>query len=192
MSPQIRSLGVFVKKQPILVVCAVISLVLVAVLVLRFGALDDKTQERNDRHDEDLKMSKNVEFSAKLPAQLLALQNANKEVMARAVHPKELSLNLQYFYRIEHEAGVTDQGVRHVGMTKVDKKAPKTVYVPDAYTVTVTGDFRQVVDLLRHIEQGSHFSRELNAAVAPLNKEDPTSTKLTLVLNLELLAVPSS
>jgi len=192
MSLQLGDVGSFVKKQPVLVICAVISAALVAMLVYRSGALDDETQAHNDRHDTDLKMSKNVEYAAKLPAQLLALQTANKDVLARAVHPRELSLNLQYFYRIEHETGVTDQGVRHAGVTKpADKKAPKTVYVPDAYSITVQGDFRQILDLLRHIEQGTHFSRELNAVMAPVNKDDPTSTKLTLVLNLELLAVPS-
>jgi hypothetical protein len=193
MSLETKDVVNFIKKQPVLVVCVGISLALGALLYFRSDALDQQTQAHNDKKDEDERLRKNIEYASKLPAQLLALQAANKEVQARAVHPRELSLNLQYFYRIESETGVKDQGgLHHGGVVKpTGKAAPKTVFLPDAYTVTVQGDFRQLVDLLRHIEQGSHFSRELNAIIAPASKEDPSSTKLTLALNLELLALPA-
>ncbi len=193
MSLETRHVVSFIKKQPVLVVCVGISLALGAVLYLRSDALDQQTQAHTDKKDEDERLRKNVEYASKLPAQLLALQAANKEAQVRAVRPRELSLNLQYFYRIESETGVKDQGgLHHGGVVKpLAKGAPKTVYLPDAYAITVQGDFRQLVDLLRHIEQGAHFSRELSAVIAPASKEDRTSTKLTLVLNLELLALPA-
>lgn len=192
MSLQTKDLVGFVRKQPVLVVCSVISLALAVVLYFRSGALDEQTQVHNDTHEEDAKLHINVEYSHNLPAQLLALQAANKEVQSRAVHPRELSLNLQYFYRIERETGVTDQGLHHGGVIKpTGKAAAKSVYVPDAYAVTVQGEFRQVVDLLRHIEQGRHFSREVNAVITPSSAEGSTSSRVTLVLNLELLALPA-
>jgi len=187
VSLQTKDLVGFVRKQPVLVVCSVISLALAVVLYFRSGALDE-----HDTHEEDAKLHINVEYSHNLPAQLLALQAANKEVQSRAVHPRELSLNLQYFYRIERETGVTDQGLHHGGVIKpTGKAAAKSVYVPDAYAVTVQGEFRQVVDLLRHIEQGRHFSREVNAVITPSSAEGSTSSRVTLVLNLELLALPA-
>ncbi len=192
-----KDLVAFAKKQPVSVACGVVSLILAAVLYFRADAVDEQTKIHDEKQAEAKRLNTNIKNSKDLQKEFDQILAANKEIQERAVRPKETSLNLQYFYKIEAAAGVKEISTRSLGPilpSSAKGPPPKTTYVADAYSLMVSGDFRQAVDLVRRIETGPRFSRFSNVVFATTNRDvetgaEPTA-KLTLNANVELLAIP--
>jgi hypothetical protein len=185
------------KKQPVGVVCGVLCLVLAATLYLRADIMDEQTKLRDDKEAESKRLKANNTKGRDLQADFDKLVAANKEAQDRAVQPKDTSLNLQYFYKIESAAGVKDISTRRVGLvlpSAAKGPPPKTTYVPDAYSLTVGADFRQAMDLLRRVEHGPRFSRFTNVVLASVGQSVESTPeagpKLIVTVNVELLANP--
>lgn len=174
-----------VKKNPISFGCGALSLALAAGIYFRGDALPEAEADLTQKSAQVERIALNVQYSAQLKEQLETVTNANKEIDARLVHASRLSSNTQYFYQIENETGVKMIDLRQTTPAVIAKPA-KGSYLPVAFSVTVQGTLSQILDFLRHVENGTHYCRVLTASCNGGARNAP----LTLALNLELLGVP--
>ncbi len=189
-----KDLVALYKKQPVGITCGLVSLGLVAFMfTVRSGAEDEAQKLLDEKKAEANRLVANNTNSKGLDKQTTELSELNKAAHDRAVVADDLSPNLGYFYEIEDAAKVKNLNTAQLGLVPPSgKNPPKTVYQPVAYKVSVQGDFAQIVDLMHRIEQGSRFSRVMDAKLAPSAREGPEASKLSLVLSLELLGLPST
>lgn len=188
----------FVKKNPVGVICGVLTLLLAGGWHFRGGGtlfgLDfpleiDTVPKAEKEFESKTKEARgyetNVRFSAQLKEQLDAMIAANKEVDARLVRAGQLATNYQIFYKLFTESGVKQSGLQQVG---VSAKAANAAFSPVAFSVTVTGDFSQIVHFLRLLESGPRFCRVLgaNCSVPSGDRNGPC----TLALTVEFLGLP--
>lgn len=195
-----EELFAFVKKNPVGVTCGLLTVLLAAGWYFRDGGtlfglefpieidtvplvekqLEEKTKEARGYET-------NAKYSAQLKEQLDALIIANKEIDARLVRAGNLTTNYAVFYKIIDESGVKRIDLRQIGV-QAPKGEKKTAFVPIAFSVTVTGDFSQLVHFLRLLENGSRYCRVLGGGVAaPSNDRNGPGT---LTLTLEFLGLP--
>jgi len=187
MSINSNDLLVFVKKNLILTICIALSSVLLVTIYLRSGLTDELQAEVQQKSDEGKRYHANLANASQLTSELQTVIEANRIVRDRAVNPDDLARNLQYFYRIEAETGVSYTDLRQLGgagSSASGAKRPASAYVSVPYTISVHGDFTKIINFLRNVEQGAHFYR-LNGLVAAGKSSD-----ITLSLNIDLFGQP--
>jgi len=196
-----KDLILLFKKQPVGVTCGLVSLALLATLYFRWDAVDELETLRDGRKDQAELLANNLNAARatgglpSLQDQYNALGAANKAIEARAVKPANNIRNIQYFSGLEDAAGVKDAGSpKQNGMNVLvagvaGKVPPPTTYGGLGFALYVQGDFRELVDLLRRVERGQHYSRIVAASISGTAAEGEQSTKLTLQLSVDLLAL---
>ena len=180
----------FLKKHPLSVGCALLSLLLIAAIVYRRDAMPSTVTDLEDKAVRGERLKANITNSAQLTEQREALVKTNAAVSSRLVKASELAKNLQYFYRMEAETGTKYIELRQQASPTAVK--PGNTYLSVPYTLTVEGSYLQLVTLLRRLENGKHFCRILNATLAGKGSGEPSAALdlLTLTMNLELLGQP--
>jgi hypothetical protein len=179
MSINAQTLVGGLKKYPILVVSALITLVLLGVLYSRSGLIDAQQEELDKYLAEGSRHRANISNAVQLQDQLNFLIQANKAVKDRALTAEGLAQNLQYFYRLE-----ADVGIKYLDLRPGSRYSGKSAtYIPLNHIVNVQGSFTQIITFLRRLEQGVYFCR-INSASASSNGD-----VVTLNLNLDLLGV---
>lgn len=181
MSLDTESIVTAAKKYPVLVVCGVVGIALLVTLYMRLDLMDAQKAELEKYSAESNRHRANIANSAQLQEHLDFLIQANKAVGDRALNAGGLAQNLQYFYRLEADAGVKYLDLRPGARVNAVKG---TAYVPLPYIINVQGEFAQIISYLRSLEQGAYFCR-INSASASGN-----GSTITINLNLDLLGVP--
>jgi hypothetical protein len=178
---------VLAKKNPISFACALLSLGLVAGLYFRAEAGPEAEAQLTQLSASGERMALNIQYSAQLKEQSEAMAAALKEIDTRIIRASQLGTNTQYFYKLEADTGAKIIDLRQTTPAIVAKPA-KGTFVPVAFAVTVQGSLAQLLEFLRNIENGAHYSRVLTATW----NGNPTtrSSPLTLGLSLELLGQP--
>ena len=176
-----------IRKNPITFACGAFCLLLGLSYYFRFQLVDEAETELAQRTAEAERYALNGKNAAQLKEQLEALVVANKEVDTRIVRASQLGLNHQYFYKVFGETGVKQIDLRQTGLAPVPKGA-KNAFVPVGFTVSVQGEYAQLLRFLRHLESGARYCRVLTASCS-LPGADRLGP-LTLSLNLELLGQP--
>lgn len=181
-----EELKIFVKKHPIPVVCAVLILAVGVGLYFRMGDIPAAEEELTRKSAEAEKYALNIKYSAQLKEQFEALSAGNKKIESRLTRASQQGVNTQYFYKIERETGVKIVSFGQGATSPTN--APKPAYVAVGFNVAVQGTLPQILDFLRHLENGTHYCRVLtaNCTVNPGARNSP----LTLSLTLELLGLP--
>jgi Tfp pilus assembly protein PilO len=185
-------LTAFAKKHPLGVTCLVIALASGVALYFRADAIGVSQTEYEAKSSEAAKMIANVKNAPGLEEQVAEMQELGKELDSRLVKAGQLAVNLQYFYKLEADHGVKFLDVRQTASTRTARPgAPKTIFTPVPFTLSVEGTYDQLVKFLGALQNGRHLCR-INSAV--LNKPNAAAnseaSKLTLALNLELLGQP--
>jgi len=182
-----EELFALVKKNPISVGCAVLSLALGVAIYFRGDEVPAATEELTKKSDEGARLAANLQNAAQLKEQVDTLTACEKELDARLVHASQQLTNYQYFYKLASETG-TKMTVLSQGVMGSAKNAPKTTYSGVPFSITVQGTMTQMVDYLRRIESGARYCRVMSAtcAVPVTDRGSP----VTLALNLELLGQP--
>ena len=142
---------------------------------MRSGSGSELRAELDQKSAEGKRYHTNITHSAELPNELQAVIDANRIVRERSTNPSDLAKNLQYFYRIEAETGVS---------SSTGTKRAEAVYVAVNYTMSVTGDFSKLITFLKNLEHGARFYR-LNSMTASV-----TAAGTTFILNVDLLGQP--
>jgi Tfp pilus assembly protein PilO len=185
----------FIKKQPVAVVCALLCVGLAVAIYYGKEALSDANDILAQKKAEGEHLSENVTNASKLDEQFEAMTQATQAIEARLVHTDQskLATNKQYFYKIEEETQTELAGLSQSGVTASNKNAGKTNYAGVAYSISVEGTYPQLLDFLRRVENGEHFSRVRSLTLSSAGGGESTSGNpgsLSLSLNLELLGLP--
>jgi hypothetical protein len=177
----------FVKKNPIPVACAVITIAIGVALYFRGGDMPAAETELAQKSAESERYGLNIKYSAQLKEQLDALVAANKNIEGRLARASQQGVNTQYFYKLERETGVKLVSFGQSQPAPVAKGA-KAAFIPVVFNVGVQGTLAQVLDFLRQLEGGTHYVRVMtaNCNVNAAARHGP----LTLSLTLEMLGLP--
>lgn len=185
-------LSAMAKKQPLGVACLIVTLVCGAALYFRADAIGASQTEYDAKSSEAAKMIDNVKAAPGLEEQLAEIQSLGNELESRLVKASQLAVNLQYFYKLEADNGVKFLDLRQNAPARAARgPAPKTIFTPLAFNVTVQGDYGQLVKFLADLQNGRHFCR-INSAIFTRAGSDggSASQTMTLALTLELLGQP--
>lgn len=173
-----------VKRHPVPIWCAGLSLVLLLAMYFRMGSLDEVQAKLDEREKVLSKLVNNVKFSAQLESQLAALSAANEVFNTGALRVSELARNQQLFYKLEVESGVKLIDIRQVPLPALAKGAAPTVYVPITFSVSILGDYAQIMKFLKLLEKGAAVSRLTSATIG-----QPLEGGQTVTINVELLGL---
>jgi hypothetical protein len=189
-------LPTFVKKQPVAMVCALLCSVLGLAIYFRQDSLataqadlEDKTS-RASHLKENVDNANSINKADRLDEQYVAMKQALQAIEARLVRANTIAINKQYFYKIEAETQTKLTGLSQLGAIK---SVGTTTYVAVAYSLSVEGTYPKLLDFVRRVENGEHFSRVLSLTLARTGggENSPGSTAtISLNLELELLALP--
>ncbi len=105
------------------------------------------------------------------------------ELESRVVQPAELAQNMNYFYQLESNTGVSLVELKQNAPS--DKPVPKNQLGGVAYTISLSGTFPQVIGYFNELETGTRFYR-LRSFNLQRGRETSQSS-VSLTLNLELL-----
>ncbi len=177
----------FARKNPVGVVCGVLSLALAAGIYFRAGEVPDAEANLLQKTIEADRYSANLKNAAQLKEQYEAMVAASKEIDARLVSASELGLNNQYFFKLENETGTKLVDFRQGGT--IGGKGTKALYASVMFTISGQGDLAQLLHFLRLLESGAHYCRVQTATCSPASGTVRRGL-LTLTLNLEVLGTP--
>jgi hypothetical protein len=177
----------WVKKNPIGVGCAVLSLALAGGIYFRSGEVPAATEELTKKSDEGGRLAANLQNSAQLKEQVDTLTACEKELESRLIRASQTLTNYEYFYKLESETG-TKMTISQGAAGSLSKGAAKALYGGVPFTISVQGSWNQTIDYLRRLENGPRYCRVLSVTcgVPPSDRASP----ITLNLSLELLGQP--
>jgi hypothetical protein len=179
------------KKNPVVTGAVALSLLLAGTIYLRGDQLPAAATLLEEKAVEGQRLAANIKNSAQLPEQLARVSAATREIDGRLVRVGQLADNLQYFYKLETGTGITFLDLRQ---TTAPSRGPKTEKIPVGFSLTLHGSYQQVLEFLRRVESGTHYSRVKSVSLAPFdeaaNSGGMRSDATKLTLNLELLGAP--
>ena len=178
----------FLRKNVISVVCVIVSIGIGFVLYYRNDNLPDAEKVLQARTQEGELLAANIEDSSQLKEQHAALVAANDAISSRMIHVGQLAENMQYFYRLESATSKKLSDPRQLSWNPPPKGAPKTNFTAIGFALTAQGDYAQVLDLLRKLENGEHYCRVTGLNLRP--QSEMRGGPLLLTLSLELLGTP--
>lgn len=173
----------FIKKNPIGVGCGALCLALAAGLYFRSSEMPAAEAELEEKSAQATRYSANLKNGVQLKEQLEELVAANKEIDARLLRVGQFGTNSQFFYKVVAETGVNLTDFRQ-NTTAPTKGKPFTQV---NFAVSVQGELPQLLQFLRLLESGAHYSRILTASLSGASQR---SAPLTLSLTLEILGAP--
>jgi len=178
----------YIKKYPVGTGAAILAIVMLAALVFRHFELAELQLAYDNAAAEGQKLATNIAHAGQLEEQLNALEEANKSIAERLVNPLDLAINLQYFYKLEADTGVKLQDTHPVDLKGAVKAAPKGLYTPVQYVVTLQGGYVRTLTFLRRLEHGAFFCRVISGSCGQAQSEqDKGSGDTTMSLTVELL-----
>lgn len=176
----------FLKKNPISVASGLIALACVGAMYVRSSEIPDAQAALEQKSAEGHRLSANIKNAAQLNEQVAVLSNAARQNDVRLLRLGELAKNLQFFYKLEAETGTKLLDLRQ--NSAAAKTAVKTEFLPVTFSLSVQGEYRAVLEFMRHLEVGAHFSRVMSATISSSGVD--RSGPVTLTLALELLGQP--
>jgi hypothetical protein len=174
----------FIKKNVICVACVLASIAIGVTIYLRSDLLPEAEAVFADNNQKASLLAANIEDSEHLPDQHATLVAANQTIAARMVSVGQLAENEQYFYRIESDTGAKLLDLRQVPWTPPAKGAPKMTFYPVGFVLSAQGSFAQLLDMLRKIENGEHYSRVLTCNIHPLSEVRGSTLQMSLAIEL--------
>ena len=182
-----ENLVALLKKSPVVVICIVLSIGLLAALYFRMDKIPNAETLLQDKSAEADRYAANLKNAVHLAEDVEALVAANKAIDTHLIRASQIINNYQYFAALEKETGVKLLDNRQMSPAIVAKPASGS-FVSVAFSVAAEGTLPQLIDFLQKVESGAHYSRVLTAA-CNVNASKRNSP-LTLTLSIELLGTP--
>ncbi|MBI5426509.1 MAG: hypothetical protein HZA32_20730 [Opitutae bacterium] len=186
-----------VKKQPIAFACGLLALLCGVALYFRSDAVDEAQRLFEEKDKESQKIALNARHTTGLAEQVQEIQAGAKQLESRLVHAGDLANNLQFFYRLENETGVKLIDVRQNSLPTPKANAPKTLFIPVSFSLTLQGSYAQVWAFIRRVETGPHFVRFDRLTVSKLEGAGRSEAgvgagldQMNAVFTVELLGTP--
>ena len=175
------------KKNPISVGSAVLAILIGAGIYFRSGEIQAAEAELAQKSAEAERLALNIVSSAQLKEQYDAIVAANKVIDAGIIRASNQGANTGYMYKIaEADSGLKIVDFRQTTLTIA--KPAKGNFGAVSFAVSVQGNLPKLLDFLRALENGAHYSRVLTASVS--GNVASRSSPLTLSLTLEMLGLP--
>jgi hypothetical protein len=174
------SLKNIISRYPLRIACCVIALICAAAIYYVTGQLAAGRLVLEETSREGSRLAENVGNGSQLAGELDAIKSASSKISQRFVSASQLANNLQYFYRLETEAGVELIDLRQT--TSGDSARSKVPSNGVGFAVAMKGDYPAILTFLRRLENGPHYCRVLTAGISgtTADRNDP------LVMNLSL------
>ncbi|MDD2763842.1 MAG: hypothetical protein PHE83_07725 [Opitutaceae bacterium] len=187
MNPKLLTqLGQLAPRYPFCTACLILSLLLAgAGQWLRLDLRDLETRQ-HARAGEGDRMFKIIARGSQLRAELATVRAASQRITENLAVEKNIPENFWYFYKIEQDTQVKLTELQQRPAPLLDTDAPAT-YKRVPFSLRLTGPFRTVIAYLQRVESGPRFGR-INGF--QLQRQDPTTDKVVLQLDLELLGFP--
>jgi Tfp pilus assembly protein PilO len=179
------SIKALYKKYPVGVIASAVAVVILGLFFYRHAALAEMQTQVEQRTSDGQRQATNSNYASSLDAQLQSMEVANTTVASRLINPNDLANNLQYFYKLETEAGVKLLNTPRPASEGI--KTSKGLYVPVQYAVSVQGSYSQVLTFLRKLEQGVYYCRVKGAVCSQAqqaNEKAPAEVVLSLTVEL--------
>jgi hypothetical protein len=183
-----KSAGEFLKRYPIGISGLLLSVLVLGAYFLRSGRVSELESQLQDIEAKEHSILSEVQDAKSLSQQYSTIISATKELESRLLRGTDRARNQAYFYELEMETGVKEVGLQPSGVTKTSGR----LYDKLSYSVSVTGDYRQILSFIGRVESGRHFYSLSSASVSGAGKSDASGNGLTvsLTMNAELLGVP--
>ncbi len=183
----------FVRRNPVGVICGVISLGLGGAYYFRSDLNDAADAELTAKQADSDKYTNNIQNAGGVGSPVLkeqydSLVALNKQITGRLVGT-QIGFNYGYFEKILADTGAKKNALSQNQPSAAAKAVPKGGFVPVGFTFVAQGTYGQILALLYHLENGQHFCRVLSASVTKGANSGPGSDLLTLNLSLELLGL---
>lgn len=184
-------LSAFARKHLTGTICLGVTIVAGGLIYFRSGAVTESQALYEAKSAEAVKMLNNVKAAPGLDEQVAEIQEVGKELDDRLVNASQLAVNLQYFYKLEADNGVKLLDVRQTTPPRPARGAPKTIFAPVPFSLSVQGTYAQLLKFLGELQNGRHLCR-INAATfskpGGIGGADTSATQeITLSLSIELL-----
>ena len=185
-----KDVGGFLKRYPIGVVCGTLSVIGLVGYFVRNSRASELKAQLTEVEAQAEQILGNVHNAAELGAQYATLSAATKDMESRLVRGSERARNQQYFYQLESEAGVKEVSLQP--NSSDPKKNSGAFCTRISYTISVEGDFAQILGFAGRLESGNYFYRLTSASVVRrgIHATSGTASVINLTLNLELLGLP--
>ncbi len=193
MAFRIQDLTTYLRKYPLAIGCGTLSAALLVGLFVRGGRAAELAALLRQKEQEGQRILDNVRDGSNFPEQYEALVAATRGLESRLIRSSERADNLQYFYRLESETGVKELSLQPVTPSAPDRRKPaaKTLYTGVGFSISVQGDYAQILKFVGRLESGPHFYRLVRASVSRTKVGSAGgSAPLNLMLNLELFGLP--
>ncbi len=184
-----EDLVAFLRKNMIPVVCVIVSIAIAVTIYLRSEVLPDAEKVLAQKAQQGELLAANIEDANQPPSlkdQRTSLSASNDAIAARLVRFGQLAENLQYFYQLESATGAKLTPVQ-IPVPAPGKNAPKTFFTPVGFTLSAQGDYAQLIDVLRRLEDGEHYCRVLTCNIRPLTEQ--RGGPLAMTVSLQLLGI---
>lgn len=180
-------LSALIRRNPISFGCGLVAVVLGVALFYRSSGVPELTALLEEKSREGSRLAANLRNGALLPEQLEEITAAARAIEGRLVRASELAQNLQYFYRLEAETGVKLLELRQLPPASAAKTAAGAL-TGIAFGVSLQGEYFAVLEFVRRLENGAHFSRVVTSSLSGSGPDRTAPVKLAL--DLELLGQP--
>lgn len=175
----LTAIGDFMRRYPFRLFCLLFAVLGGIGIYLLDSKIEAAHAELDQKSIEGARLAANVSYSSQLTSQLDAVTKARETIINRLVRPADLATNLQYFYRLEKEAGVELIDVRQNTSTGKSKSGSGV-----SFSVSIKGDYPALMGWMRKVENGPHYSRFISASMGTtVERKGP----LTLSVTVELL-----
>lgn len=186
MSIETKNVVAAFKRRPLLFVCGALVVGLALATYFRLGVRDEVETKLAEREKVLLRHSNNAKFSAQLESQLETLRKANSKIAEGALRVGELARNQQMFFRLEAETGVKLLDLRQLTVAPLAKGAAASTYVAIPFSLTVEGDYAQIMNFLLRLDREATLARVTGGSISR-----PAEGAQSLALSVELLGFRS-
>jgi len=186
------SAGGFVRKNPVLITCVSIILILSVYYGFRYSANPEAEERLSLVNEEADRLALNLKNSAQLAEQMASLEESMGLINAKLMQSTALALNQQYFYKLVSDTGTKLLELRQGTVLPNAKK--ENGFVPIPFVVSVQGEYPKVMAFLQNLESGSYILRIVTVNIAPVPGtslyEDSGTEMINMSISLEVLGVP--
>lgn len=156
----------YLKKNYIVAICAIVTVVCLGVYFVRNDQITRLAADSDDLSVRHSRILKNLKFASNIEGDLEEIKVMKSDSESRLFLPEDLATNQRYFYQIETSTGVEMSSLQQVMKPlpegkqnkKARRKAENSPYQEIVYDMNIEGTYVEILAFLREIEGGSAFS----------------------------------
>jgi Tfp pilus assembly protein PilO len=185
-SKLLAQIGQLARRYPFCATCIALAVALAGAGVWLQFDLNNLTALQQQRARAGDRMLISLARGSQLRSELAITRAAVKRIYDNLVVEKNVPENFWYFYKMEQDTQATLTELLQRPALIPDTGAA-TTYKRVPYSIRLTGSFRSAISFLQRLETGPRFAR-VNAFT--IQRQDPTTSNVVLLLDLELLGYP--